>query len=101
MCHQIQKQTSAWKENHLEIVKLLKIAAAKPESTSENERRFSVVDRIVTKKRENLSDSHVEDLTKISFESRREFGEELHKVVKYKSQITGKLKKDFKIAEKE
>ena len=78
---------------HSEIVTLLRIICAKPESTAENERTFSTLKRVVTTHRESLSDSHVADSRKISFEMRKQFGQDLHKIATYTPEVTKIVKK--------
>ena len=71
----------------------MKIIATKLETTAENERTFSTLKRVLSEKRERLSDSHVGDLVKISFEMRREFGGEIHKITKYTNMIKPLIEK--------
>lgn len=74
------KRSATWHENHSEIFKLLKILEVRPESTAENERVFSNLKDVLGIKRTRLTDAHVEDLVKLSFESKRMFGENKYKL---------------------
>lgn len=81
-----------WAKSVSEVLKLLRIAASKPNSTAECERSFSTMKRIVTPYRTSLTDGHVEDLIKISHETKRQFGpEELYRISEYTGVVQGKL----------
>ena len=65
-----------WAKVHSEILKLLKVAEVKPFSTSEVERVFSTLKRLLSKDRTLMSTDHVEACAMVSHESRIRYGSE-------------------------
>lgn len=71
------KFTAKFANDFSEIIKLFRIAEAKPDSSAECERTFSNLKSILTPHRTLLSDQAVSDLVRVSFETKR------HKPLEY------------------
>lgn len=81
LTHVAMDTNKMWKDEHDQILKLMKIFKPKPNSSYENESVFAHHKEIVTLKRNGLSDGQVESLVKLSHESRRRYGDERYKTV--------------------
>ena len=73
--------------NFSEINKLIAIIDSRQDSSSENERIFSTVKRIVTAKRAQLTASNVEMLVRINHESSRRWESKIEKILDLKSAV--------------
>ena len=76
-----------------EIIKLLRIAEAKPDSSAECERSFSSLKGLLTSDRTSLSDDSVSALVRVSFETKRHAPEEHQKILDLLPQVKQVLSK--------